>query len=194
MEINPLWITNSLCFGVWLLLMFVCLDFLKKTWPLIKTKSLPLQEKYNFCHLDIFQVRVMRNGVGYGHVSSRRLPVPSRKCLPFNSLSSKSSNEHARQDRVHLGLTQAKGINGIRGVEIAVLRELKEGEVHTAEEDLDSFPERLQRTHWEMGEKGRGDKDQAGKCALSRVGAEGMRGRRTEPRRSFCVCALSCNQ
>ena len=53
------------------------------------------------------------------------------------------------------------------GVEIVVLWEFKEGEVHTAERGLGNFSKRLQRIHWEMGGQGRGDKGQVGKCAPS---------------------------
>lgn len=53
------------------------------------------------------------------------------------------------------------------GVEIVVLWEFKEGEVHTAERGLGNFSKRLQRIHWEIGGQGRGDKGQVGKCAPS---------------------------
>lgn len=55
----------------------------------------------------------------------------------------------------------------MRGV-IVVLREFKEGEVHTAEGGLGNFSKRLQRIHWEMGGQGKGDKGQVGKCAPSK--------------------------
>lgn len=49
--------------------MLVYFGFLKRDWPLVKLLSLPLQRQYNFCHLDLIQEGVMRNGVSYGRVT-----------------------------------------------------------------------------------------------------------------------------